>query len=164
MNVGELDGFFENPKIERAEIQKCFLQFDKEFLDKIMMESLGIDTREKSRKEIFQQIDSMDDSQFHQFILGMNKYQKQSLVFGLCQNNPKLMLEFDPKTMTKPLLSLEKNEIIQCMGVLDSKFVLPMIQELPDELVQVVAAQIDPLQFADILIKNCPDILSKIKI
>ena len=164
MNVDELDAFFESPKVERGDIEKVFKQFDKEFLDKIMFQSLGMDTREKSKKEIFEFINSMEDTQFNHFILGMNKYQKQSLVFGLCQNDKKLMLELDPKAIVKPLMNLQKDEIIQCMGVLDAKFVLPMIQELPDELLQVVAAQIDPLQFADILIKNCPDILSKIKI
>ncbi|MBR2386032.1 hypothetical protein IKA92_01890 [bacterium] len=94
----------------------------------------------------------------------MKKNHKQALVFGLCQNDKKLMLELDPKAIARPLMALEKGEIIQCMEVLDPKFVIPMIQELPEELVQVVAAQIDPMQFADILIKNCPDILSKIKI
>ena len=164
MNVDELDAFFESPNVERADIQKTFKQFDKELLDKIMFQSLGIDTREKSRKEIFEHISSMDDTQFNQFILGMKKNHKQALVFGLCQNDKKLMLELDPKAIARPLMALEKGEIIQCMEVLDPKFVIPMIQELPEELVQVVAAQIDPMQFADILIKNCPDILSKIKI
>lgn len=164
MNVDELDAFFESPNVERADIQKTFKQFDKELLDKIMFQSLGIDTREKSRKEIFEHISSMDDTQFNQFILGMKKNHKQALVFGLCQNDKKLMLELDPKAIARPLMALEKGEIIQCMEVLDPKFVIPMVQELPEELVQVVAAQIDPMQFADILIKNCPDILSKIKI
>jgi hypothetical protein len=164
MNVDELDAFFESPNVERANIEKCFKEFDKELLDKIMFQSLGMDTREKSKKEIFEHISAMDDTEFNQFILGMKKNQKQALVFGLCQNDKKLMLELDPKAITRPLLNLEKGEIIQCMGVLDPKFIIPMIQELPEELVQVVAAQIDPMQFADILIKNCPDILSKIKI
>ncbi|MBR2386033.1 hypothetical protein IKA92_01895 [bacterium] len=51
MNVDELDAFFESPNVERADIQKTFKQFDKELLDKIMFQSLGIDTRENLEKK-----------------------------------------------------------------------------------------------------------------
>ena len=57
---------------------------------------------------------------------------------------------------------MEKHDILKCMDVLDPEFLIPMVEELPPDLLQVVATQIDPRIFAQVLIDEFPDVLSKI--
>ena len=45
------------------------------------------------------------------------------------------------------------------MGTLDPEFLVPMIEELPQDLIQVVATQIDPTEFAKILSSNFSDLI-----
>ena len=48
------------------------------------------------------------------------------------------------------------------MSGLDSEFLVPMIQELPMDLTQIVLTQIDPNEFAKILTEDFEDILASV--
>ena len=48
------------------------------------------------------------------------------------------------------------------MKSLDEEFLIPMVKELPKDLIQVIATQIDPGEFAEILSKNYKDILAQV--
>ena len=72
------------------------------------------------------------------------------------------MLELDQKTISRPMLALNKEDIIPCFEVLEPEFLIPMIQELPRELMDVVASQVDVADFAELLIKEFPEILNGI--
>jgi hypothetical protein len=47
---------------------------------------------------------------------------------------------------------------------LDEEFVRPMVEELPTDLIQIIATQIDPSVFAKVLTENYADILKDIGI
>ena len=48
------------------------------------------------------------------------------------------------------------------MSTLDSEFLIPMIQQLPLDLTQIVLTQIDSNDFAEILANDFQDILSSV--
>jgi len=54
---------------------------------------------------------------------------------------------------------LKKEYLIKTMTTLDPEFLVPMIEELPKDLIQVVATQIDPNDFADMLSSEFPDLI-----
>ena len=107
--------------------------------------------------QIYENDFDIDDLDLDDF--DIDKYQKQVMVFNLCQNDPKLQLEINPEALSRPLLNLDKSEIATYMGVLDSEFLIPMLDELPRELLDVVASQIDPADFAELIVKEFPEIL-----
>jgi len=55
-----------------------------------------------------------------------------------------------------------KEDKIKLMQKLDPEFLVPMVQELPVDLTQIVLTQIDPRDFADILAQDFQDILSSV--
>ena len=162
MPEDELNEFLQKPKVDRKAIMECFEQFNKQFLNKIMFEVTGRSFENKKKGEIFNYLNELDDDEFNRFILSMDQFQKQTLTFFLCQNDDKLMLELDQKTISRPMLALNKEDIIPCFEVLEPEFLIPMIQELPRELMDVVASQVDVADFAELLIKEFPEILNGI--
>ncbi len=162
MPEDELDGFLQSPEIDRKAIMECFAQFNKNFLNKIMLEVTGQSYHDKSKGEIFKYMNSLDDNEFNRFVLNMDQFQKQTLTYFLCQNDNKLMLELDQKSISRPMLALNKEDIVPCFTVLEPEFLIPMLEELPRELMDVVATQIDVEEFAELLIKEFPEILQNI--
>lgn len=162
MPQDELDEFLQNTEVEREAIMECFAGFNKKFLNKIMFQVTGQNYQDKSKGEIFDYMNGLDDNEFTHFILNMDQFQKQTLTYYLCQNDNDLMLELDQKSISRPMLNLNKEEIVPCFEVLDPEFLIPMIQELPRELMEVVASQIEVEDFAELLIKEFPEILKNI--
>ena len=48
---------------------------------------------------------------------------------------------------------------MKTMPVLDPEFLVPMIEQLPPDLIQVVATQIDPQIFAELIVEEFPDLI-----
>ncbi|MBQ3101551.1 hypothetical protein IJC60_00955 [bacterium] len=162
MPEDELDAFLKGPEIDRKAIMECFMQFNKQFLNKIMFEVTGQSYEGKSKAEIIKYMNDLDDDEFNRFVLNMDQFQKQTLTYFLCQNDNKLMLELDQKSISRPMLNLNKQDIVPCFEVLDPEFLIPMIEELPRELIDVVAAQIDVADFAELLLSEFPEVLKNI--
>ena len=55
-----------------------------------------------------------------------------------------------------------KEDKIKMMSKLDPEFLVPMIQELPVDLTQIVLTQIDPKDFSEILAEDFQNILSSV--
>ena len=107
-------------------------------------------------------LEAMKDDDFTKMLQRMKRTDKIDLMVGLCKEKPKLMEEINPENITRPMRTMEKHDILKSMEVLDPEFLIPMVEELPPDLLQVVATQIDPIVFAQVLIDEFPDVLSKI--
>ena len=55
-----------------------------------------------------------------------------------------------------------KEDKVKLMSTLDAEFLVPMIQELPLDLTQIVLTQIDPRDFSEILARDFQDVLSSV--
>ena len=161
MPTEEMDKFFENEKVERKDVMKHFEALDPSELERILVEQFGPVMKEKNQEEQLKFMESLKDDDFTKMLQGMKKRDKVDLMVSLCKEKPKLLEEINPENLTNPMRTMEKHDILQCMSVLDPEFLIPMVQELPPDLLQVVATQIDPLVFAQVLIDEFPDVLSK---
>ncbi len=162
MPTEEMDKFFENEKVERKDVMKHFEALDPSELERILVEQFGSVMKEKTQEEQLKFMESLKDDDFTKMLQGMKKRDKIDLMVSLCKEKPKLLEEINPECLTNPMRTMEKHDILQCMSVLDPEFLIPMVQELPPDLLQVVATQIDPQVFAQVLIDEFPDVLSKI--
>lgn len=158
----KLDAFIKNDKVEREDVTKYFKQLEKKDLDRIMGNILGKDMKDESREDMMKFLDGLDDKKFTEFVLKMERKDKINLIGFLCSEKPELMLEFDSEDISKPLQTLDKSDLLKSLSVLDTEFLIPMVEELPDDLLQIVATQIDPAIFADILVNQFADILSQV--
>ena len=88
------------------------------------------------------------------------------LAAAKCMPKDKIIVGFsggkDSLLLVYLLGQLMKDEKIKLMGGLDQEFLIPMIQELPMDLTQIVMTQIDPRDFSEILARDFEDILSSV--
>ncbi|GBF22912.1 mgtE intracellular region [Candidatus Gastranaerophilus sp. (ex Termes propinquus)] len=167
MPKDELDKFLESDKIEKQDIMKYFKQMDYKDLQKFFTEYFGKEmAQEGSPSEnsfnMLQTIESLSAQEFQKMIMDMNPEAKQGLIFNLVENKPELLMEFQNKSIARPMMLLEKPDILKSLQVLENEFLIKMVDQLPDDLIQVVATQIDPKIFADILIDKFPDVIKQI--
>lgn len=158
----DIDKFFENPEVERKEVMKYFESLNPADLERILMYQFGNSIKDKTQEEQLSFLESMRDRDFTKMLQNMERYDQVGLMIGLVKEKPELMEQISPENITRPMRVMEKQDILNCMDVLDPEFLIPMVEELPPDLLQVVATQIDPRIFAQILINDFPDVLSKI--
>ena len=116
----------------------------------------------KSQEEYIEHIENLDDKDFKNFLLSMEREQKINLINGIVSQDEDLLLLFKADDLTAPMEMLMKEDKIKLMSNLDSEFLVPMIQELPLDLTQIVLTQIDPRDFSEILAQDFQDILSEV--
>lgn len=160
----EMNKFLKNEKIEKNSVLKYFKALDKEELDRIMENYLGIPMEDSSREDSLKMLQELPDKEFQDFILGMDRKDKGGLISFLVQDDPKLLMEFDNETLTRPFQMMQKDDLLKCMTDIKDEFILKMVEQLPQDLLQIVATQIDPAKFADILIEKFPDVLAQMAI
>lgn len=158
----DIDKFFENPEVERKEVMKYFESLNPADLERILMYQFGNSIKDKTQEEQLSFLESMRDRDFTKMLQNMERYDQVGLMIGLVKEKPELMEQISPENITRPMRVMEKQDILNCMDVLDPEFLIPMVEELPPDLLQVVATQIDPRVFAQILINDFPDVLTKI--
>ena len=162
MPTQEMNKFLENDEVERRDVMKYFESLDPSELEEILVEQFGPQIKEKNQEEQLKFLEAMKDDDFTKMLQRMKRKDKVNLMVSLCKEKPQLMEQINPEDITRPMRTMEKHDILKSMEVLDPEFLIPMVEELPPDLLQVVATQIDPLVFAQVLIDEFPDVLSKI--
>ncbi len=162
MEDDAMDVFLKQPDVERKYAQKYFETLDQKTLEKIMTYSFGANFEGKSQEEYLEHLENLDDKDFQNFLLSMEREQKINLINGIVSQDEDLLLLFKADDLTAPMEMLMKQDKIKLMSTLDSEFLIPMIQELPLDLTQIVLTQIDPRDFSEILAEDFQDILSEV--
>ena len=158
----DINKFFENQEVERQDVMKYFETLNPSELERILMHQFGNSMKDKTQQEHLMFINSLRDEDFTKMLQNMEKPDQVGLMVGLVKEKPELMEQINPENITRPMRTMEKHDILKFMDVLDPEFLIPMVEELPPDLLQVVATQIDPRIFAQVLIDEFPDVLSKI--
>lgn len=158
----DINKFFENQEVERQDVMKYFETLNPSELERILMHQFGNSMKDKTQQEHLMFINSLRDEDFTKMLQNMEKPDQVGLMVGLVKEKPELMEQINPENITRPMRTMEKHDILKCMDVLEPEFLIPMVEELPPDLLQVVATQIDPRIFAQVLIDEFPDVLSKI--
>lgn len=162
MSDNSMDQFLSEPDVDRKYAQKYFQTLDNDVLKQIMMYSFGAEMMDKNREEYLEKINSMGDDDFNQFLKSMEKNSKANLINGIVEQDESLLLLFKNDDLIRPMESLMKEDKIKLMGSLEKEFLIPMIQELPMDLTQIVLTQIDPEEFSKILASEFSDILQDV--
>lgn len=160
MQTNEMDEFFKNPHLDRNDVMKYFKGLEYEKFQALMMNQFGAEYKNKSADEYLEEIGAMEDKEYHRFLYNMQKFEKAEMLAGLCKIEPDYYTEFENDILVRPIMqTMEKADIIKSMSTLEPEFLMPMIQELPKDLIQVITTQIDPAQFSEILASEFPDLL-----
>ncbi len=162
MDEDSMDSFIMEPDVERKYAQNYFETLDQQTLEKIMMYSFGEDFEGKSRDEYLEHLENLDFKDYKRFLLSMERESKMNLINGMASQEPDLIYLLEPSDIVAPMELLMKEDKVKLMSTLDSEFLIPMMQELPLDLTQILMTQIDPNDFAEILAQDFQDILSSV--
>lgn len=114
-------------------------------------------------QKVYKQIASLPDDLFQAAMLSLPPAHKQGVVASLCEMNPKLYNEIDPKAYTKAIgMKQSKQDMLLHAGVLGHDSLVAMNMQLPKELTSVVLTQISTDIFAKQLSANFKDVLSQV--
>jgi Mg/Co/Ni transporter MgtE len=165
MPKDEMDKFLlENDKIEKKDVMKFFEMLDKQDLERIFEQFFGKPEQGTGQGEMLKTIEGQSNRDFAKMLEGMKDGDKQALIINLIENEPKLIMQLENPTIARPLDLLQKPELLESFKVLKPELLVNMVENLPDELLQVVATQIDPQIFAEILVDKFADVLKNIKL
>lgn len=160
MEGNEMSEFFESTNLEKSDVMEYFKSMDYQKIQNLMVNQFGYDFKDKSHEEYLQHIENMEDRDYKRFLQEMTNPEKMEAIVGLCNINPDYYMEFDNSILVRPMMNkMEKEDIIKTMSTLETEFLVPMIEELPKDLIQVIATQIDPTIFSEMLSREFPELI-----
>ena len=155
-----MDEFLNSDKIDRNILKKGIENVDEYNLQKMMEKTTGQACYD-DKDSILQKMTSMDDDEFKNTILNLEPEGKQELILGMLRQKPELFQEFSAEAMVFPFKTMEKEEILKSLIVLETQEMLPMLEDLPQEIMALIATQINPDVFAQVLVTDFKDIIAE---
>ena len=162
MDDDSMNQFLLEPEADREYVQNYFESLNDDMLEQIMVQSFGIDFKDKKRDEYLTHLENMDDTKFKSFMISMERESKMGLINNMVEQEADLLYLFEPEDIVAPMAFLMKADKVKLMSTLEPEFLVPMIQELPLDLTQIVATQIDAQDFSEILARDFQDVLSSV--
>ncbi len=154
-----LDEFLSSDKIDRKILLKAMEDVDEEQLQK-MMENFTGQACYDDKDTILQTMSGFNDDNFMKAVFSFEPEGKQQLISNLLQEKPELFEEFSAEAMVYPFKFMQKEDVLKSLEVLEPKEFLPMMEELPQEIMALIATQIDPKVFAKVLCNDFKDIIA----
>jgi len=155
-----LDQFLTSDKIDRSMLMQAMEGIDEEQLQK-MMENYTGESCYESKENILMQMGNMPDDNFLKSVLMFEPEGKQQLISGLLNEKPELFEEFSPEAMVFPFRTMQKEEILKSLTVLETKDMIPMVEDMSSDILSLITAQIDPRVFSKILCSEFSDVIAK---
>lgn len=154
-----LDEFLSSDKIDRKILLEAMEDVDEEQLQK-MMENFTGQACYDDKDTILQTMSGFNDDNFMKAVFSFEPEGKQQLISNLLQEKPELFEEFSAEAMVYPFKFMQKEDVLKSLEVLEPKEFLPMMEELPQEIMALIATQIDPKVFAKVLCNDFKDIIA----
>ncbi len=155
-----LNQFLTSDKLNRDMIMAAMENIDEEQLQK-MMEAYTGQSCYESRENILSQVSQFEDDDFMNVVFAMEADGKQQLISNLLHEKPELFEEFSAEAMVFPFQKMKKEEVLKSLTVLETKEMLPMVEQMPSEILSLIATQIDPKTFSEILCKDFGSVIAQ---
>ncbi len=154
-----MNEFLSSDKMDRNIMMRALENIDEAELQKMMEHTTGQSCYD-DRDTIIQKMGSMDDNHFMRAVFGLESQGKQQLISGMLQEKPELFEEFSAEAMTHPFTMMQKGDVLKALTVLDTEQLLPMVQDLPQDIMALIATQIQPEMFAQILTSDFKSVIA----
>lgn len=158
----ELNKWFESEKVDKKKIKEHLKTMNREVLAQMVEAITGQPQEDTSRKDLLERINTLKPEQFLEALQALKPKYKQMLILKMTEEDPKLWQEFSVSALTKPLEKLDKPELIKGMASLEEEMLAGVVENLPNDLLSMVVAQIDPEVFSELLSTKYQDILKEV--
>lgn len=158
----EQDKFFDSKKISPEQILKGVQYLEPEQMAKMIENVTGVPQQGKNKKEMMQTLRTMNPEMLKNSVKSLEQEEKAFIMLNMVKEEPQIIREITTESFMAPLKQLQKNDLIEAMGVLKEEDIMDMLTELPEDLMAITATQLDPNKFAQLLATDFSDIISKI--
>ena len=155
----DLANFFQNDKLEKYDVIDQLKSLPPDVMIKFIEGVTGRPSEETNSTDLINMIDKMPTDQYRDFMSSIDPDVQRQLTFQLTKQKPKYLCLFEHESYLKMLNTLMKPEMIKPMINLEKESLVNMITQLPEDLMSIVAAQVDTKDFAEFLLDGHLDIL-----
>jgi len=155
----DLAAFFQNDELERYDVMEQLKSMPPEVMIKFIEGVTGQPSEETNQEDLFRAIDAMPLDQYRDFISAIDPDVQRQLTFQLTKTKPEYLQLFSNETYINMLSTMMKTDMVKPMIHLEKESLVNMINELPEDLMSIVAAQVDTKDFAEYLLDGHLDVL-----
>ena len=159
----QLDKFLSSTEMDKNKIMEHIKEIPPELIAQMLETMTGQPVEDMSMESMLETVGGFNPLEFKNALLSLQPVAKQQLTLGLAKEDTKLFQLFDPHAYTNMINTYKQQpELVKAMNVIEEDQKIKMLKELPNDLLSIVITQMDAQDFADILIKRCPELLAEI--
>ncbi len=147
----DLAEFFMRDELERYDVMEQIKSLPPEVLQKFIEGVTGKPMEETGSNNFIKSLDELSDDKFKKFMSSIDPDVQRQLTFQLTKQKPEYLTLFSNETYVNMLNTMLKPEMVKPMIMLCKESLVEMIEELPSDLMSIVASQIDTRDFANFL-------------
>ncbi len=155
----DLAQFFQHDELEKYDVINQLKSLPPEVMIKFVEGVTGRPSEETNPLDLIKSIESLPIDKYRDFMSAIDPDVQRQLVFQLTKQKPKYLTLFENETYVNMLSTLMKPEMVKPMVFLEKESLVNMITELPDDLMSIVATQVDTKDFAEYLLDGHLDLL-----
>ena len=159
----QLDKFLSSTEMDKNKIMEHMKEIPPELIAQMLETMTGQPVEDMSMESMLETVGGFNPLEFKNALLSLQPVAKQQLTLGLAKEDTKLFQLFDARAYTNMINTYKQQpELVKAMNVIAEDPKIKMLKELPNDLLSIVITQMDAQDFADILIKRCPELLAEI--
>lgn len=147
----DLAKFFMRDELEKYDVMEQIKSLPPEVMQRFIEGVTGKPMEETGSNNFIKSIEELPDDKFRKFMASIDPDVQRQLTFQLTKQKPEYLTLFNSETYVNMLNTLLKPEMVKPMIMLCKETLVDMIEELPSDLMSVVASQIDARDLANFL-------------
>lgn len=161
MSEEDLAGFFMNQDLDKKDVMDQLKCMPADAMQKFIENLTGMPSDKTNIEDLFRTIDQLPDDKFHKFMASIDPDTQRQVVFQLAETDPKNLQFVNQEAYVEMMSTLVKPDMVKPMIMLNKETLVDMIEELPSDLMSIVAAQIDVKDFATFLQDGHMDLIEE---
>ena len=157
----DLAAFFQNEKLEKYDVINQLKAMPPEVMKKFVEGVTGRPSEETNPLDLIKSIEQLPIDKYRDFMSAIDPDVQRQLTFQFTKQKPEYLQLFKNETYVNMLSTLMKTEMVKPMIYLEKETMMEMVSILPDDLLSIVAAQVDTRAFAEFLLEGHTDVLEQ---
>lgn len=157
----DLAMFFQNEKLEKYDVINQLKCMPPDVMKKFVEGVTGRPSEETNPIDLINSIEKLPIDEYRDFMSAIDPDVQRQLTFQLTKEKPEYLELFENESYVNMLSTLMKPDMIKPMIFLEQETLIDMVSILPEDLLSIVAAQIDTKKFAEFLLDGHTDLLQE---
>lgn len=159
----QLDKLLQSTEMDKNNLLNHIKSLPPAYVSQMIESVTGEEVENTDMISMIKTLEGMGPLDFKDALLNLQSSPKQQLVLSLSQEHPEYLELFDAHSYANMMSTYkDKSEVVSAMSVLEQENITKMIEELPEDLLAIVITQMDKDKFAEILMKENPEVMAQI--